>query len=213
MTTNTRIILTTVIAGLSTALAFAGKATDLKPVLATPGNLLVEEDFSGGALPTTWTTPKGDWKPQDGFVVGNEKNEEHHAAVLMLAQKNHNSIIRFSFKLDGAEGFALSFNHATGHLFRISLSTAGIRINKDADKKDPSSKSLPLAKADGKFEKGQWHTMLVEVQGTKVAVQTDNGINIDATHPELDVEKTGYRFVLSGGSLALDDVKVWEAQP
>jgi hypothetical protein len=213
MTTNTRIILTTVIAGLSGALAFAGKATDLKPVLAQSGKLVVEEDFSGGALPTTWTTPKGDWKPQDGAVVGKEKTEDHHAAVLTLGQKNHNSIIRFSFRLDGAEGFALSFNHATGHLFRISVSTAGMRINKDADKKDPSSKSLPLGKADGKFEKGQWHTMLVEVQGSKVAVQTDNEIKVDATHPELDVDKTGYRFVLSGESLVLDDVRVWEAQP
>ena len=54
------------------------------------------------------------------------------------------------------------------------------------------------------------YTMLVEVQGTKVSVQTDNGVRIAAAHDALHVDKTGYRFVVRGASVALADVKAWE---
>ena len=212
MTTSIRIILTTVIVAMSGAFALAGKAADLKPTIAKPGKLVVEEDFAGSALPKAWTTAKGDWQPRDGVMIGKEKKEDQHPAVLILGQNNHNSIIRFSFKLDGTDGFALSFNSAKGHLFRIQVGTGGIEINKDRDKKDPKSRGVVLGKTEGKFEKGQWYTMLVEVQGGTVAVQTDNGVKLSASNPELDVDKTGYRFVMRKAAFALDDVRVWEAQ-
>ena len=213
MTTSVRIVLTTAIAAASGTLAFAAKATDLKPTLVKPGKLIVEENFAGAALPKTWTVAKGDWQPRDGVMIGREKKEDQHPAVLTLVQKNHNSIIRFSFKLDGTDGFALSFNSAKGHLFRVQVGTGGIEINKDRDKKDPNSKGLVIGKAECKFVQGQWYTMLVEMQGTKVVVRTDNSVEVIAANPELDVEKTGYRFVTRKESLDLDDVTVWEAQP
>ena len=55
--------------------------------------------------------------------------------------------------------------------------------------------------------------MQVEVKGAKVAVQTDNGVKIKGSNPALDVDKTGYRFVMKGESLSLDDVKVWNVAP
>jgi hypothetical protein len=55
--------------------------------------------------------------------------------------------------------------------------------------------------------------MLVEVQGSRIAVQTDNGLKLEAGNPGIDVDKTGYRFVMRGASLALDDVRAWQAQP
>ena len=213
MKNTTRILLTATLASFSGTFAFAGKATEIKPAIAKPGKLIVEQDFTEASLPKNWTIAKGDWQARDGAVVGKEKPEDKHAAVLLLAEKNRNSIIRFSFKLDGTDGFALSFNHSKGHLFRITTGAGGVTINKDKDKKDPNSKGLVLGKAEGKFESGQWYTMLVEVQGTRVAVQTDNGIKVEAANPDIDVDKTGYRFVMRGASLALDDLRVWEARP
>ncbi|MBI5820697.1 MAG: hypothetical protein HZA88_17145, partial [Verrucomicrobia bacterium] len=64
----------------------------------------------------------------------------------------------------------------------------------------------------GKFPQGQWFTMLVEINGANVAVQTDNGVKVVGSHPGLDVEKTGYRFVMRGESLLVSDLKVWEIQ-
>jgi hypothetical protein len=198
---------------LSPALCFAGKGTELKPILATPAKSTAEESFAGTTLAKTWNVAKGDWQVSNGTLVGKEKKEDNHAAVLALGVPNHDSIIRFSFKLDGASALSLSYNHAKGHLFRINVSPTGVAVATDKDKKDEASKAVPIGKADAKFEPGQWYTMQVEVKGQKVAVQTDNGVKIEGSNPALDVDKTGYRFVTRGESLVLADVKAWEVAP
>ena len=55
--------------------------------------------------------------------------------------------------------------------------------------------------------------MPIEIKGEKVTVQTDNGAKVEAGNPALDVDKTGYRFVMTGESVRLDDVKVWDVMP
>lgn len=198
---------------LSGTVVYAEKGTDLQPTLASPGSVTLDESFSGAELGKNWVANKGAWQIKDGALVGREKKEDMHAAVLTLQQPNRNSIIRFSFQLDGATGFNLSFNHAKDHLFRVAVSDTGLTLTKDADKKDPDSKPKALAKASGKFDSGQWHTLLVEIEGDKVSVQSDNGAKLDVREPTLDVEKTGYRFVMRGESLLLDDIKVWNVEP
>lgn len=198
---------------LSGALAHADKGTELKPTLAEPGSVVLEESFSGGELGKGFVANKGDWQIKEEVLVGREKKEDMHAAVLTLQHPHRNSIIRFSFQLDGATGFNLSFNHAKGHLFRIAANETGLTLTKDADKKDPNSKAQALAKASGKFDSGQWYTLLVEIQGDKVSVQSDNGSKLDIQTSALDVDKTGYRFVMRGESLLLDDITVWSVEP
>lgn len=197
---------------VSTALCLAEKAADLKPLLNQPGKLVVDEKFAGDALPGSWGGVQGDWQVRDGAVVGKEKASDEHAAVLFLNQPHRDAIVRFSFKLDGAKGFNLSFNQLKGHLFRVTVAADGLTLSKDKDKKDPKSKAIQLGKASGKFETGKWHTLLLETKGSKVSVQADNGAKVEGSHPELDVEKTGYRFIVRGESLRLSDVKVWLAE-
>lgn len=213
MKTSRNTILSTLLVALSPALAFAGKGTDLKPVLATPGKVSAEDSFTSPTLAKTWTVAKGDWQVNGGTLVGKEVAEDKHAAVCALNVPNHDSIIRLSFKLDGSKTLSVSYNHAKGHLFRVNITPAGLIVQTDKDKKDETSKSEQLGKAEAKFEPGQWYTLQIEVKGQKVAVQTDNGVNLEGSHASLDVDKTGYRFVTSGASVALADVKAWEVAP
>lgn len=187
----------------------AENAADLQPTIAKAGKIMVEDTFASAALGKSWSAAKGDWQPHDGVLVGKEKKEDKHPAVLMLGQPNRDSIIRFAFKLDGSKSFALSLNSAKGHLFRVSIGADSVTMNKDKDKKDPNSKALELGKAAVKLADGKWHTLLLEMSGAKVAAQIDNGVKISASNPELDVDKTGYRFVTAGESVQVDDVKVW----
>jgi hypothetical protein len=204
-------LLTTLTLVTSISTIHAEKAADLAPALAKPGKIVVEESFDAAALGKDWSAPKGDWQPRDGVLVGREKKEDKHAAVLSFGKQNRDSIVRFAFKLDGAKSMSLSLNAAKGgHLFRVSIAPESVTLLKDKDKKDPASKSVALAKADAKFNDGKWHTMLVEIQGADVAVQTDHGVKLKGSHPTLDVDKTGYRFVTAGASLLVDDVKVWD---
>jgi hypothetical protein len=207
MNSAARILLATV--ALSSA-AFGAKSAEIATVLAKPGTVTVDETFSASTLGKPWTIAKGNWEVKGGALVGSEKKEDSHAAVLTLGQKNHDSIIRFSFKFDGTDNLSLSFNHAAGHLFRVNIAKDGVTIMKDGDKKNPDIKPEALGKAAATFSQGQWYTMLVEVQGTKVSVQTDNGVKLTGTHAALNVDKTGYRFVVRGASVALADVKAWE---
>uniref|UniRef100_A0A7C2P4E4 DUF1080 domain-containing protein n=1 Tax=Schlesneria paludicola TaxID=360056 RepID=A0A7C2P4E4_9PLAN len=197
----------------TTQVALADKGVVLKPTMVKPGAVVRDDQFDGTELGKNWVAAKGDWSVKDGTIVGREKADDRHAAVLTLQQPHRNTILRYSFRLDGATNFNLSFNHAKGHLFRIAVSETGLTITKDKDKKDADSRPVVLAKAPGKFPSGQWHTMLVEIQGDRVSVQTDNGVKLDAHEPSLDVDKTGYRFVMKNGPLLLDDVSVWQVAP
>ena len=192
--------------------SFAGKNTPLQPTLSKLGTVLAEDAFDAPQLAATWTHPKGDWQIVDGALVGKEKAEDKHAGVLALNKSIHDTIVAFSLKLDGAKGMDLSFNHPKGHLFRLVVSPEGFIIRTDGEKGNAEVKPVELARASAKFEPGKWVSFLVEVKGSKVAVQTDNGGMAEGTHPSLDVDKTGYRFVVRGESIGLDDFKAWTAQ-
>jgi hypothetical protein len=191
---------------------YAEKNAALKPTLAKAGKPLTEQNFENGALEKPWTIAKGDWQVTGGAVVGKEKASDAHPAVLALTLPSKDSLMQLSFKLDGAKMLALSYNHAAGHLFRVVINGDGFTINKDPDKKDATIKGGVLGKAEAKFEKGQWYTILVEVKGTKVAVQTDNGAKAEGTDPRLAMDKVNFRFVTQGESVQIDDVKITEAE-
>ena len=69
-----------------------------------------------------------------------------------------------------------------------------------------------LAKFDTTFEAGKWYTVMVEVQGAKVSVQTDNGVKLTAIDPALDKDKINYRFVTAGESVSLSGLKIWQVE-
>jgi hypothetical protein len=53
---------------------------------------------------------------------------------------------------------------------------------------------------------------MVEVQGAKVSVQTDNGVKLTAIDPALDKDKINYRFVTAGESVSLSGLKIWQVE-
>lgn len=199
---------------LGTASALhAAKDADLAPVLAKPGKLLKADSFADTALNADWGVAKGEWLVKDGILIAKEKPEDKHAGVCALSLPNRNSIIRFSYRLTGAKALTLSFNHAKGHLFRVSLGAESITLSKDKDKSDASAKPLQLAKVEAPKNGAEWTTIQVEMLGKKVAVTTDSGLKLEGEDAALDVDKTGYRFVISGESAELDGVKIWEHAP
>lgn len=203
-----RLLLLPALGLLASALpSYAGKGAALKPTLGTAGDVIAEDKFDASALDKSWAVAKGDWQIVDGAVVGKEKAADNHAGVMALNKPIHDTAVQFSLKLDGAKGCDISFNHPKGHLFRVVVTPAGVSIHKDGDKNDKSIKAAELGKVAAKFEPGQWTSFLIEVKGGKVAVQTDTGLKVEGSDPSLDVDKTGYRFVVRGESLAIDDFK------
>jgi hypothetical protein len=211
MRVRTLALLALLTATFPVALSRAEKTAALKPVLMKPEKVALEEAFSGDKLPANWLAVKGTWQVSDGVLTGQEKKEDMHAAVLNCAVPNRDSAIQFSFKLEGADALHLSLNHANGHLFRVIVTPTGVTINKDKDKKNPASKPEALARAKAEFAPGTWHTMLVEIQGEQVSVQTDGGLSLKASHASLATDKPNYRFIVQGASVQLDDVRITTA--
>jgi hypothetical protein len=48
--------------------------------------------------------------------------------------------------------------------------------------------------------------------GDRVVAMTDNGLKVSGQHPRLDTQKPNYRFVMRGGTLSIDDLKIWSAK-
>lgn len=187
-----------------------GFGQELQPVNLKKGSLLAEESFDGEALTDRWQAVMGNWNLSEGILKGSEKPADKHAAVLVYRKPNLDSIVSFRFKLAGIERFSFSLNHQSGHLFRIVVAPQGLLLRKDRDRSNPRSKPINLDFAEGAFSNDDWYSILVEIAGENVWVQTDNGLMVSASHPELAVEKPNYRFVMAGEFLHLDDFKVWE---
>ena len=190
------------------ACCVADRNSEIAYVLAQPGDLVLADSFDRTEPGDMWDQVRGEWKIVNGEVIGKELSKDKHAAVFHCLKQNRDSIVRFSFKLDGAQGFHFSLNHKRGHLFRVLVSADGLVVRTDRDKKDDSSKSEVLGTAKGTFEQGKWYTMQVEMVGDQVSVVTDNGLAVRGRHPRLDTEKHHYRFILKGEFLVLDDLQV-----
>ncbi len=198
---------------VSSSVCLAEKNTDISPTMAKPGKVLLSDSFDKAELGKVWAGVKGEWKVKDGAIVARELKADEHAAVLTCKVKNRDSIVRFSFKLEGStNGFNFSLNHAKGHLFRVIVTPSGLTVRTDKDKKDTSIKSELIAQANAKFEKGKWYTLQVEMVGDTVVAITDNGLKVSGQHPRLDTEKPNYRFVMKGETLSIDDLKIWSVK-
>lgn len=195
---------------VSSSVCLADKNTDISATMAKPGKVLLSDDFSGAELGKLWAAAKGEWKINDGAIVAKELKADKHAAVLTCKLKNRDSVVRFSFKLDGStKGFHFSLNHAKGHLFRVIVTPTGLTVRTDKDKKDATIKSELVGQAKGKFEQGKWYTLQIEMVGDRVVAMTDNGLKVTGQNPRLDTEKPNYRFVMRGETLSIDDLKIW----
>lgn len=187
----------------------AEKNATLKPVLSKTGKPSQSESFDNNKLSKKFAANKGEWTVEEGVLVGKELPADKHAAVLTWKLPNHNSMLRCSFQLKDAKFFHVSLNHPKGHLFRVMIDKNGMILRTDKDKKNPKSKPITLAKAQGKLDPNKWYTLQLEMQGDKAVAQLDNGMKVEGQHASLDSKKTGYRFVLKGNTLLLDDLSAW----
>ncbi|TWU48916.1 hypothetical protein Poly51_48200 [Rubripirellula tenax] len=188
----------------------AEKNVTIQPLAGSLGDAVASVTFDE-PLAKPISAVKGDWKVVDGVLMGKELASDEHAAVLNYQLENTDSVVRFSFKFDdNTNGAQFSMNHAKGHLFRVIVTKAGVSVNLDKDKSDPTSKAKKLGSANVPFKTGQWYTMQIEMRGDRVVVQTDNDTMVDVSDAKLKTTKPSYRWVMKGNSLAIDDLIIWK---
>ncbi len=209
--------------------ALSAQAADLKPLLAQPDQIVLENDFAeaGPVNKEQWGARQGtQWIIEDGVLRGRPSTAEYQAK-----RKDHfgyeprvscpatptQFIAKFSVRFEGGSETAIvpfiEFGH---HVCRIRLSKDGAEILADHESmKVADSKEL-------KFEPGKWYHALAEMKGEEFVVQFADGPTLYAKHagfakaPGSGASGLGIAGP-KDGTVEIDNVTLWsikgDAQP
>jgi len=199
----------------------AGPLLDATALLTKPGKLLFSEDLTevpherdkqnkirrGG-----WQSGKGKWEIKDGVLVGAEKLEDKHGAMLTKpGLPFHNAAVQISFRLDGARAITLDANsQMLGRIIAVTVTSTSLKLSvslSGGDKMDVLD-TVPL-----KLESGTWHTLVLEMQGTNVLASIDGREVVFGTHERVNVDKNSVQLRVGGESVAFKNLRVWETVP
>lgn len=198
---------------LATLVSAAEPAADLPTTMSERGKLLFSDDFAGDAPKAEWGQLKGKWAVVNGALRGSEVETDNHAAVTRNRFDYRNAVFQFSFKLEGCKTASLSLNNQEGHVGRVILTAKDFTVQRDKPNKKTDAKAAKLDTKEAMLGDGQWHTLVVEVVGDRMLAKLDNKTVAFGEHAGLDVDKKDFGFTVSGTSLLVKNVRVWEAAP
>lgn len=193
-------------------LAAADSAAGPKTLLSVAGKQILADDFKQ-PLSKEWKAAKGKWEVVDGVIRGSEVKADMHGAVARHPLGTSNVIIQYSFRLDGAKQTTLSINDEKGHCCRVLINAAGFTVQKDSHDKNVTDKSMVLDRSQKEIKPGEWHTIVVEIQGKELLARLDGEAVAFGAHDSIDVKKANFGLTVAGESVSFKDVKVWEATP
>ena len=196
-------------------------AADLKPLLAQPDQVVLQDDFSkAGPLDKThWEARQGtQWVIEEGMLRGKPSTPEYRAK-----RKSHfgyeprisapitppQCIAEFSVRFSGGSESAIApFIELGHHICRLHLSKNGVEMQADHEAmKVAESKEL-------KYEPGKWYHIMAELKGDEVVVQFADGPTLYAKNAIFakPVESGGNGLGIAGpkdGSVEIANVTLW----
>jgi hypothetical protein len=199
----------------------ADPAPALKPLMAVPDKIVMQDDFSkaGTFNKQQWGARQGtQWVVEEGVLRGKPSTPEYQAS-----RKDHfgyeprisapvtppQFIAQFSVRFIGGAETAISpfieFGH---HVCRLRLSKDGMELLADGD-------SVRVAESkDLKFEPGKWYHALAEMKGGEFVIQFAGGPTIHAKHESFAKApaRGGNGLGIAGtkgGTVEIDDVTLW----
>lgn len=200
-------------------------AADLKPLLAQPDQVVLQDDFSkaGAFNKQQWGARQGtQWVVEEGVLRGRPSTPEFRAkrkdhfgyeprisAPITPAQFIAQFSVRFSGGSETAIVPFLEFGH---HVCRLRLSKDGAELLVDGE-------SLKVAESkELKYEPGKWYHVLAEMKGDEFVIQFADGPVLHARHTGFSKapEKGGSGVGIAGpkdGMVEIDNVTLWSIKP
>lgn len=197
--------------------------------------LILEDDFERTELGKQWRPRIGSFAIREGHLVGTEKPEDGHGAVIQAPIAFSDAIIEFSFRIVDGRSFNFVVNdkacktvHA-GHICRVAVSMKGFRLGDDKEgvmrndifamRRDPKrkkeadallvgrSKNLPF-----KLKVKQWYKMRVTMLGEEMRLTVDGKEMGFLRSPGIGhPTKSEFGFTVKGKQVEFDKVRVWKA--
>lgn len=213
---------------LAIALALSSinaSAAELKPLLAQPDQIVLQDDFSkpGAFNKQHWGTRQGtQWVVEDGVLRGRPstpafqaKRKDHfgYEPRISAPVTPPQFITQFSVRFSGGSETAivpfLEFGH---HVCRLRLTKDGAELLVDGESlKVAESKELT-------YEPGKWYHVLAEMKGDEFVIQFADGPTLHAKHAGFSKppEKGGSGLGMAGpkdGMVEIDNVTLWSIKP
>jgi len=192
---------------LAFGLASIIQAAD-KPLLAIPGKVLEENNFSDGAA-KPWRAAKGEWKSVDGVLRGSELAADKHGAVLRLPNKLKDFVIEYEFKFAGARSTSLSINAVKDHMARIMITPKSVTVQRDDNDHEGPDKAVVFARFPAELSDG-WHKVRIEMVGDQMLGKVDDLVAWGADALFLQ-EKAAPGFTVGGQSVDFRHFSLREA--
>ena len=200
---------------ISTHAAFAA---DIEPTLGKKGALLLEETFSGPAMPKGWNANTGSLRLVECTLHAAEKSSDKHIGAFRYRLPVQDCAVQMDFKLGSMRIINLGFDPATGelkkkgHLLSVVVTPKSWSIIEHNDKANPESKTKVHATAKTDFAPTTTYTLLLECKGNDVIAHITGKEPLKATAPDFHVKKPGLVFRMGGKDdqeVVIDNVKVW----
>ena len=195
------------------------------------GVLLMKDDFERVELGKQWRLRIGSFIIREGLLVGTEKPEDGHGAVIQAPVAFSNAIIEFSFRIVEGRSFNFVVNDKTcktvhaGHICRVAVSMKGFRLGDD--KEGVMRKDIFAMRRDAKrreeadallvgrsrnlpyqLKAKQWYRMRVTILDEEMRLSLDGQELGFLRSPGIGhPTKTDFGFTVKGTRIEFDNVR------
>jgi len=190
----------------------AKKPDAAETLMCERGKLLLRNDLEK-PFASPWRVAKGKWEVVEGAIQGSELKADMHGAVVRANVAARNLVIEYSFKLDGAKTTTLSINDTAGHNSRVLITATGITARKDDHDHAGPDKAAVLQAVETPIKAGEWHTLVVEMNGAEFLARLDGKQVAYGSHEAINVDKTNIGLTVAGESASFKNLRIWEGTP
>ncbi len=161
-----------------------------------------------------WTAGIGEWRIEDGALIGDELEENHHPSSLTYRIEATDLIITAQVKLGAAEFIAFACRDTVPpnlHLGRLYL-TPDQRWIMHMTGIAKTSTAKKLITEDVRIDPEKWYDITIEIIGDRYRAKIGEEI-IEAQHPRFADAKGIVALVNKGQGASFRNVALWHAEP
>lgn len=184
--------------------ALSAKGEALKPWLAMPGKVVVQDDFEDASKVTERWFFKEHWTIEKGVLVRTEIVGENQR-VFVKKPRYGDCFIGLRFAFQGAQEIRVMTGTPGKYNAVVTLWPNGFRVSTARDETIPHFPTV-LGECAFDFKEGEFYPLAIEIVGEEIVVRIDDDHAITGTHPILKRTRDYFAFQVDQSGAAFDDV-------
>lgn len=197
----------------------AASADEMGLKIGVPTEPIVESAFDQDTPPVRkgelagWQAGIGEWKIEDGALIGAELEEDHHPSSLTHRMETDNLIITAQVQLGTASQIAFACRDTVPpnlHLARLYITPDKLWIQHMSGI-SKTTKAEKLTTKEVKMDPDKWYNVTIEIIGDHYRAQVGDE-ELEATHSRFADAKGIVALVNKGQGAKFKNVALWKAK-